>query len=154
MNKQVVYKMEEGGIGRLIPHETNRLEGESDEAFCSRMANLKVPKDYPWIVTEIPIPLDHEFRYAWVWSGHKNPKLYIDMEKAKEIWINKWRTAREPLLENLDVEYLKAVESKNEKLQEEISQKKQELRDITKYDLSSVNDVAELKKVWPSALEG
>ena len=150
--KQIVYKLEGGGIGQLIPNESHRLEDESEEAFAIRIADKTLPRDQPYKIMDNPINLDEEFRTCWVWRGNKNPDLIIDLDKAKASWIEKWRIAREPLLQQLDIEYFKAAESNNEALQTEIALKKQELRDVTKYDLSSVNNVAELKKVWPSTL--
>jgi hypothetical protein len=66
--------------------------------------------------------------------------------------MNEWRIARKPLLEKLDIEYFVAVENKDEKSQSEIAQKKQELRDVTKHDLSGVENIGQLKEIWPSTL--
>jgi hypothetical protein len=153
--KRIVCKSASGGLRTIQPHEANRLEDESDEDFLERMAQNLVPKDLPYCIMEDPSKvLDRTFRMAWVWRGENNPKLTIDISQAKQIWVDKWRTARKPILETLDIEYLKASERKDESELDKIAQKKQELRDVTKHDLSSVNDVAELKKVWPSTLVG
>ena len=61
--------------------------------------------------------------------------VQVNIEKAKEIQIERWREARKPLLESLDVQYLRSVEQKDESLQVEISKKKQELRDVTNVKL-------------------
>jgi len=77
--------------------------------------------------------------------------IKINMEKAKNIWKDQWRHARATLLDQLDVEFIKAIESYDSKNQELIKKKKQELRDVTKTDLN-VNNTEDLKKIWPEIL--
>jgi hypothetical protein len=56
-------------------------------------------------------------------------RISIDMNKAREIWRNKIREHRKPVLEQLDVAYLRAIETQNTELQSIISSQKQALRD-------------------------
>ncbi len=79
--------------------------------------------------------------------------ITINIDKAKDIQKDRWRIIRAPMLESLDVEFLKAVESGDVEKQNEIAEKKQELRDVTKTDLSEINTIEELKQVWPDCLE-
>ena len=74
------------------------------------------------------------------------------MNKAREIWRNKWREARKPLLEALDVEWMRAAEAGDAARQNEIVEKKQHLRDVTKLDLESIDDPYQLGQVWPKIL--
>jgi hypothetical protein len=89
--------------------------------------------------------------------------LEINIEKAKELHVNKWRAAREPLFEQLDALYFRISEEIKplnplgedrapKVILEAISRHKQELRDITKYDLSHIHSVEELEKIWPECL--
>jgi hypothetical protein len=79
--------------------------------------------------------------------------ITINMDKAKEIHKNKLRDARKPLLEKLDVDYMRALEQGgNTSI---IVTHKQELRDITSHpDLVNASNVDELKAFWPTILEG
>lgn len=78
--------------------------------------------------------------------------IRINIEKAKEIHKNFLREARKPLLEKLDVEYMRTLE-KGESTNEIVSLK-QELRDITKHpDLLTASNVDELKAFWPDILK-
>ena len=77
--------------------------------------------------------------------------ITINPEKAKAIWKNKWRGAREKILELLDIEFMKAVETGNTEKQAEIASKKQALRDVTKTEIVG-NTPEEIKAVWPSVL--
>ena len=78
--------------------------------------------------------------------------VQVNIEKAKEIQIERWREARKPLLESLDVQYLRSVEQKDESLQVKISKKKQELRDVTNVKLEEIKTAEELSEVWPQCL--
>lgn len=74
----------------------------------------------------------------------------IDYEKAKEIWRDKYREARSKILPDLDVEYIKALESGDTQKQLEISEKKMNLRNVTKIDLP--NDLKGILNTWPEFL--
>jgi hypothetical protein len=77
--------------------------------------------------------------------------IIINPDKAKAIWKDKWREARKPLLDSLDIEFMKAVESADAEKQAEIALKKQELRDVTRIEIVG-NTPEEIKAVWPSVL--
>ena len=75
----------------------------------------------------------------------------IDYTKAKQMWVEFYREARIPLLQSLDVEYMKALEAGDAAKQAEIVAKKQELRDIT--DINELpDDLDAIKNTWPAAL--
>jgi hypothetical protein len=76
--------------------------------------------------------------------------LLINFEKAKQLVKDKWRIARGPLLEKLDVEYMKALEQGNTELQASIVNQKQQLRDIT--NLEMPNDFQVIIHTWPEIL--
>lgn len=78
--------------------------------------------------------------------------IIINMDKAKEIHKNKLREARKPLLEKLDVEYMRTLEQGADTT--EIVSQKQELRDITQHpDLLSISNIDDLKAFWPDILK-
>ena len=78
--------------------------------------------------------------------------ITINLDKAKEIQKNRWRTARIPILEKLDTQFMRAVETGDTAKQQQIATQKQALRDVTTTDLSSVTTPEELKNVWPDIL--
>jgi hypothetical protein len=78
--------------------------------------------------------------------------ITINLDKAKEIQKNRWRTARKPILEKLDTQFMRAVETGDTAKQQQIATQKQTLRDVTTTDLSSVTTPEELKNVWPDIL--
>ena len=78
--------------------------------------------------------------------------IKINMDKAKDIWRNQWRSARGPLLEQLDVDFMRAVESGDSAKQTAVADEKQALRDVTDTDLSGVATTNDIKQVWPDVL--
>lgn len=77
--------------------------------------------------------------------------IKVNMTKAVEIHKDLLRSARQPLLEQLDIEYLKALEQGGDVA--EIAAQKQQLRDVTKdLALTTAATPEELKAVWPTVL--
>jgi len=92
--------------------------------------------------------IDNTFFNAYEFDSVLGAK--INTTKAKEVWKNKFRIARKPILEKLDIEYMKAIENNNTQKQEEIAAQKQALRDVT--DISLPDDLEDLKNTWPDIL--
>jgi len=90
------------------------------------------------------VPANRDFRGAWVLNGSV---ISEDLTKAKEIFADKVREARKPLLEALDTDYMKALETSADTTQ--IVADKQALRDAPTAG-DSATSIAELKAAWPS----
>lgn len=85
--------------------------------------------------------------------------IKINVDKAKEIQKNMMRVVRKPLLEKLDVDFVKALEIGSDL--EEIKIKKQELRDVTNLVTeaeitgTTIDEVtSEIKSIWDETLLG
>jgi hypothetical protein len=78
--------------------------------------------------------------------------IQVNMNKARDIWRDKWRQVRKPLLEELDVEFMRATESADQAKQTEVAAKKQELRDVTSIDVNNIQTPDNLKLLWPDCL--
>lgn len=79
--------------------------------------------------------------------------INIDMETAKNIWRNKIRTARAPILASLDVDYQRADEINDATRKAEVVASKQVLRDATADPrIAAATSVEDLRAVWPPAL--
>lgn len=91
------------------------------------------------------VPANRDFRGAWTLSGSV---ISEDLTKAKEIFADKIREARKPLLEALDTDYMKALETSADTTQ--IVADKQTLRDAPTAG-DSATTIAELKAAWPVA---
>lgn len=102
-----------------------------------------------WRVADESPPADRTFRDTWVDDG---ATIAHDMTKAREIWRDRMRDARAPLLAALDIEYMRALE--RGQATETIVGRKQGLRDAPAdpaIEVASTPD--ELKAVWPAALK-
>jgi len=106
-----------------------------------------VPPNAPYKIVE-SLDVDNTFFNAYEFD--QSTGAIINMEKAKEIWKNKFRETRKPILENLDIEYMKALEDNNVAKQQEIASMKQQLRDVTAVELP--DNLEDLKNTWPSIL--
>jgi len=105
------------------------------------------------IVTREDIPVDQTYRNAWRLSDTEEQLISIDIDKAKDIWKNRMRQARELLFPKLDTQYFIALERGTPEYQKAIANRKQLLRDVTQLpELEAARTIEELEKVWPDYL--
>jgi hypothetical protein len=102
------------------------------------------------------LPQNKNFSDAWAISQDKdhNQIIIIDVEKAKNVWRNKMREARKPILDALDATYFRALEDADTDKQKDIAAKKKLLRDVTALpELANATTVEEIEAVWPDYLK-
>ena len=98
------------------------------------------------------IPSNRDFRGAWSLSGKV---ISEDMTKAKELFKDKIREVRQPLLEAEDVVYMKALEAGDSSAQTASAEKKKSLRDAPASSaIDSATTIAKLKAAWDKTLLG
>jgi predicted metal-dependent hydrolase len=107
-----------------------------------------VPKDTPYKIID-SVEIDNDYFNAYEFDSELGSKLSAD--KAKELHKDKWRSARKPKLEALDIAFMKAVESGDAVKQAEIATNKQALRDVTNTEIIG-STIEEIKSVWPEIL--
>ena len=91
-------------------------------------------------------PSDRHFRNAWAISGKV---IAEDMTKAKELFKDKIREVRKPLLEAQDVAYMKALEADDSSAQTASKNKKTALRDAPAASaISNADTITKLKAAW------
>jgi len=98
------------------------------------------------------IPSDRHFRNAWKINGSV---ISEDMDTAKEIFKDKIREVRKPLLEAEDVTYMKAMEADDASAKTASVTRKTALRDAP--SASAIDDattIAELKSAWDTSTLG
>lgn len=77
---------------------------------------------------------DNDYFNSWVFDRNELGEPFgikIDMIRARDIYRDQLREKRKPLLEALDVKYIRALEMQNSDLINEIVIEKQKLRNIT-----------------------
>jgi len=81
--------------------------------------------------------------------------ISTDMTKAKEIHKNNIRNYRVAKLEELDIEYQRAIEADDATKKSEVATKKQALRDAPADSaIDAATNEAELKAQWNTAILG
>lgn len=98
------------------------------------------------------IPSDRLFRDAWVLNG---TVITEDLDAAKDIFRDKIRAVRTPLLEAEDVVYMKALEADDSTAKAASVTKKNALRDAPAAQaITDSTTIDELKASWNSSLLG
>lgn len=168
MNKCIVWKRKDGGIAITYPNDPRRDE-ETESGYIDRIAKGAVPVDGRDEVTRalIPcaeqvavlprdaIPSDRDYRAAWAWFTEM-PKIDIDMTKARTIKLGLLRAIRDEKLKAMDIEYTKALESKDAARQEAVATVKQQLRDMPQTIgplLDACNTLDDLRRLMPDELK-
>ena len=97
-------------------------------------------------------PSDRHFRNAWAISGKV---IAEDMTKAKEIFKDKIREVRKPLLEAEDVVYMKALEADHASAKTASVNKKKALRDAPAAKaITDADTIDKLKAAWDTSVLG
>jgi len=92
------------------------------------------------------VPSDRHFRGAWSISGSV---ISEDIDKAKELFKDKIREVRAPLLDAEDVTYMKALEAGDTDAQAASVAAKNALRDApAAAAIDAATDIAGLKAAW------
>ena len=98
------------------------------------------------------VPSDRHFRGAWSLSGSV---ISEDMDAAKEIFKDKVREVRNPLLDAEDVVYMKALEADDTSAKAASVTKKTALRDAPAASaINAASDIAALKAAWDTDVLG
>ena len=102
-----------------------------------------MPKRYVILAEDAELPGDRAYRNAWAIDGDK---IVIDLAKAKDLHRDKIREARAPLMAQLDVDFMRALEQGKDTAM--ITAQKQSLRDATKAAaIDAAATIEELKAV-------
>lgn len=100
----------------------------------------------------VTVPSDRHFRGAWTLNGKV---ISEDMTKAKEIFKDKIREVRGPLLDAEDVVYMKALEGDDASAKTASVAKKKALRDApANSKINSADTIAKLKAAWDTSVLG
>lgn len=97
-------------------------------------------------------PSDRAFRNAWSLSG---TVITEDLDAAKDIFKDKIRETREPLLAAEDTVFMKALEDDDATAKADSKTKKNNLRDAPAATaIASATTIDELKAAWDADLLG
>ena len=100
----------------------------------------------------VTVPANRHFRGAWSLSGNV---ISEDLATAKELFKDKIREVRAPLLDAEDVVYMKAMEADDATAKAASVTKKNNLRDAPAASaIGSASNISELKAAWDTSLLG
>jgi hypothetical protein len=150
------YTRPDGSLSIVIAAPKVKLERVlgplTDQNYRAHVVARSIPADATDVHelpdTWAPSDTDRTFRDAWRKSGLA---FSVDMPTARNIWRDKMRAARAPLLADLDVQLMQALERGQPTAS--IAAKKQMLRDVpADPKIEAAKTPAELQAVWPAAL--
>ena len=131
----ITYPQPNGQVAVVIP------TGDVNDAIKN------VPQGVEYKIVE-SVDIDNDYFNAYEFDAELGAK--VNIEKAKAIHLDKFRSARAPKLQKLDIDFMKAAESNDEEKKAEIVSAKQALRDVTLTPLP--DDLAGIKATWPDIL--
>lgn len=140
MVKLIAYQASEG-VSIVIP---------TGEVPFEIVLKKDVPSGVNYkVITPDELPQDRHFRNAWILDD----EVKIDLNKAKEIHKNSIRRVRRSLLESLDIQFQRALETGEDT--STIVAQKNALRDATNNPaIDSAASPEELKATWNEKLLG
>lgn len=96
-------------------------------------------------------PINPDFFKCYVYV---EDNVVLDMAKAREHWKNQLRLRRQPMLDSLDIQFQRAIETGDAELQAEITAKKNILRDCTSNPaIDAAQSIFDLKQTLPDLLK-
>lgn len=131
----IIFKQQNGHLGVINPFvDVNDAVKDVPEVAEYQIVNvLKIEKKY----------FD-----AYDYDAETGAK--INIERAKAVHLNRFREARLPRLQKLDIEYMKALEAGDITKSSEIAAVKQALRYVTLTPLP--DDFEGIKATWPEII--
>lgn len=141
------------GRGNILPYGAVWEKGgwwkrEANEANLAYEVLKTFADAETWFPVRVDqILTDRTYRNAWASTSGKDGITH-DMPKARELHREILRRARAPMLEALDVEYLRAQETGDPAKVAAVALRKQTLRDVTKLPaIEAAQTVEELKRI-------
>jgi len=135
----ITYPQANGQVAVIIPVDAS--------LSIEEIAAKDVPSGVSYKIVD---SLDIENDYFNAYEFNEETGVEVNINKAKAIHLDKFREARKPKLQKLDVEYMKAIEVQDSEKVSQVVSQKQELRDVTKTPLPDT--LPEIKAVWPEIL--
>ena len=142
---------------RESQEQAQKPQNERNE-LLQQVISLSIPKKIDgsarnYFIKDISeiIQIQH-LTAAWL-INENDGSIFFDRSKGLELKKSQFRFLRKPILEKLDVEFMKALEVGNSSVIETIIVKKQILRDITNIDMSQYDTPQKLHEFIPDVLK-
>jgi hypothetical protein len=155
--KVIIYKNNDNRLSVINPCYKDDMTNQEKDEYVIFIQNKDVPKNIDnstipsWIIDSDDLRDIKNIRNAW--NVNDSGQIYFNRDKAIEIKKEQFRNLRKPLLEKLDVEFMRALENGDTSSIPIITQKKSELRDITSVDFNSYDTPQKLHEFIPDLLK-
>lgn len=158
--KVIVYTGDSGTINILTPvYPSDPISAEEEAALLERLQRTDVPRlaDGSMRPSFIKVKDSAEINRvgtlfaSWRLSETGEPRW--DAAIARELKKEQFRELRKPLLEKLDVAFMRSLEDGDTAQVAEIGAKKKALRDVTLIDMSQYDTPEKLNAFIPEVLK-
>jgi hypothetical protein len=154
--KVIIYTNDDGWVSVTAPNYPSGITAEQEAQIAAWIQQKDVPLMPDGSVRQSFIVdsagLNGMSLFFEAWRLNKDGTVTWNKPAADELKRKQFRVLRKPLLEKLDVEFMRALESGDNVLVASISTKKKELRDITLIDLSEYDTPEKLNEFLPEPL--
>ncbi len=157
--KVIVFTGDTGNACVLTPVYPPDLTPEHEAAFLAERQQRDIPPfadgaSRQSFIKDSDSSEVKEMTYLFsAWRIDSAGNITLDRAAAEELKRSQFRALRKPLLEKLDVEFMRALESGDSVLLASISTKKKELRDVTLIDMSMYDTPKTLNEFLPDSLK-
>jgi hypothetical protein len=155
--KVIIYKNNDNRLSVINPCYKDDMTNQEKDEYVIFIQNKDVPKNIDnstipsWIIDSDDLRDIKNIRNAW--NVNDSGQIYFNRDKAIEIKKEQFRNLRKPLLEKLDVQFMRALEVGDTSTIQIVTQKKSELRDITSVDFNSYDTPQKLHEFIPDLLK-
>jgi CTP:phosphocholine cytidylyltransferase-like protein len=156
--KVFIFNDDDGYMAIGTPCYQSYMNDEEKDNFLMQVIEKSVPKKPDGSDRPVFIKTQDELKVADVFIdafsvNEIDGSIFFNRPRAIELKKKEFRLRRKPLLEKLDVDFMKSLEVGNTILTTEIIYKKQILRDITNIDMSHCDTPEKLYNYIPEELK-
>lgn len=156
--KVFIYNDDDGYMAIGTPCYQPYMDDKEKDNFLIQAIEKSVPKKADGSNRPVFIKSQEELKIADVFIdafsiNEIDGSIFFNRPRAIELKKKEFRLRRKPLLEKLDVEFMKSLENGDNELAVKTIAKKQILRDITNIDMSNYITPSELYNYIPDALK-
>lgn len=156
--KVFIFNDDDGYMAIGTPCYQPYMNDEEKDNFLIQAIEKSVPKKSDGSNRAVFIKTQEELKVADIFIdafsvNEIDGSVFFNRPRAIELKKKEFRLLRKPLLEKLDVEFMKSLETGDTLLITEITSKKQILRDITNIDMSQYDTPEKLYNYIPEELK-
>jgi hypothetical protein len=157
--KVIVFNGDSGSAQILTPNYPKGMTPEEEAQLLSRLQVTDVMplpdgSQRPSFVKEVDSPEITRMSMLYSsWKVSDSGDVYWNADTGREIKRGVFRALRKPLLEKLDVQFMRALEDGDTATIAAIAAKKKTLRDVTLIDLSQYDTPETLNAFTPEVLK-